>query len=688
MTSEDVQKRIQTLTQELERHTYNYYVLNNPEISDELFDKLLRELSDLESEYPWFASPDSPTKRVGSDLTKNFEQVKHQFPMLSLGNTYSKEEVIDFHQRVCKLLENNTPEYVCELKFDGLAISLCYEKGRLKRAVTRGDGEKGDNVTNNIKTIKSIPLKLRGSYPEQFEIRGEILMPFSAFDSLNKEREENDEQPFANPRNAAAGSLKMQDPAEVAKRKLDGYMYYLVGKDLPFTNHFESLQNAKDWGFKVSDCITICHSIDGIFDFINYWDQERKNLPIATDGVVIKVNDYQQQATLGFTAKSPRWAIAYKYKAASVSTPLLSVDFQIGRTGIITPVANLQPVQLAGTVVKRASLHNADIISALDLHINDWVFVEKGGEIIPKITGVDETKRAQNAQPVEFITNCPECGTQLVREEGEAGFYCPNEQGCPPQQRGKLEHFIGRKMMNIDSLGEGKIEILFENGLVRNAADLYQLTYNQLFGIEKTIQDENGNTRKIGFREKTTENILNGIEQSKSVPFERVLYALGIRYVGETVAKTLARHFQNMEAIMKASFDELIAVGDIGEKIAQSVLKWSQSEDNIKLIEALKNSGLQFTSQYNNEDNNNSSILAGKIIVVSGIFQHFSRDEIKAAIERNGGKNASSISKKTSFIVSGEKMGSSKYQTAQELHIPIITEDLFIEMIQQQNSTN
>lgn len=681
MTPEQAQDRIQTLTQELDRHNYNYYVLNHPEISDELFDRLLHELTALEAEYPWFASPDSPTKRVGSDLTKNFEQVKHQFPMLSLGNTYSKEELSDFHQRVCKLLENNAPEYICELKFDGLAISLSYENGRLQRAVTRGDGEKGDNVTNNIKTIKSIPLKLHGTFPDHFEIRGEILMPFAAFDALNKERSENEEQPFANPRNAAAGSLKMQDPAEVAKRKLDGFMYYLVGNNLPFKNHYESLQNAKSWGFKVSDFIQKCYSIDEIFSYINYWEQERKNLPFATDGIVIKVNDYQQQKLLGFTAKSPRWAIAYKYKAESVSTPLLSVDFQVGRTGIVTPVANLQPVFLAGTTVKRASLHNADIIRSLDLHIDDWVFVEKGGEIIPKITGVDETKRSKNPQPVEFIKNCPECGTPLVREEGEAGFYCPNEWGCPPQQRGKLEHFIGRKMMNIDSLGEGKIEILFDNGLVKNSADLYKLTYNQLFGIEKIIKEENGNIRKIGFREKTTQNILNGIEQSKTVPFERVLYSLGIRYVGETVAKTLARHFKSIDALKNATFDELIAVEDIGETIAHALIQWFQNEQNMQLVHALKDSGLQFEITETVMESSAQN-LSGKIIVVSGVFQHFSRDEIKAEIERHGGKNASSISNKTSFIVAGENMGPAKYQTAQKLNIPIISESDFITMIQ------
>ncbi|MDD4847794.1 MAG: NAD-dependent DNA ligase LigA [Bacteroidales bacterium] len=680
MTAEQAQERIQALTSELERHTYYYYVLNQPEISDELFDQLLRELADLEAEYPWFASPDSPTQRVGSDLTKNFEQVKHKYPMLSLGNTYSIEEVADFHQRVCKLLENNEPEYICELKFDGLAISLSYENGRLKRAVTRGDGVKGDNVTNNIRTIKSIPLKLQGDFPNDFEIRGEILMPFSAFDALNKEREEVGEQPFANPRNAAAGSLKMQDPTEVAKRKLDGYMYFVVGDNLPFTNHLESLQQAKTWGFKISDFTKKCTSINEIFDYINYWDKERKTLPIATDGVVIKVNDFQQQKTLGFTAKSPRWAIAYKFKAESVSTPLLSVDFQVGRTGIVTPVANLQPVLLAGTIVKRASLHNADIISALDLHYGDWVFVEKGGEIIPKITGIDPNKRIETADFVKFITHCPECGTPLIREEGEAGFYCPNEWGCPPQQRGKLEHFIGRKMMDIDSLGEGKIEILYDNGLVKTAADLYKLTYDQLLGIEKTFEDENGNVRKVSFREKSTENILKGIEKSKSVPFERVLYSLGIRYVGETVAKTLAKHFKNIESLKKATFDELILVKDIGEKIAQSIIKWFQVEQNIILINELKNNDIKLEIQQN-ETEITSDILSGKIIVISGVFQHFSREEMKAAIENNGGKNASSISKKTSFIVAGDNMGPSKYQTAQELNIPIVAEDEFLQMI-------
>lgn len=682
MTPQEAQDRIQKLTQELDRHNYNYYVLNQPEISDKLFDKMLRELSDLETEYPWYASLDSPTKRVGSDLTKNFKQVKHKFPMLSLGNTYSKEEITDFHQRVCKLLENDTPEYVCELKFDGLAISLNYENGRLKHAVTRGDGEKGDDVTNNIKTIKSIPLKLHGdNHLNTFEIRGEILMPFEAFNSLNKDREEIGEQPFANPRNAAAGSLKMQDPTEVAKRKLDNYMYYLVGDKLPFKSHFESLQNAKQWGFKISEFISKCSTLEQIFDYIDYWDKNRKNLPIATDGVVIKVNDYQQQEILGFTTKSPRWAIAYKYKAEAASTPLLSVDFQVGRTGIITPVANLKPVQLAGTVVKRASLHNADIINALDLHYSDWVYVEKGGEIIPKITGIDIKKREKDAKPVEFITNCPECNTPLVRKEGESGYFCPNEYHCPPQLKGKLEHFIGRKMMDIESLGEGKIDLLFEKGLIKNSADFYNLTYNQLFGLEKILVDENDKTRKIGFKEKTTENILNGIEKSKAVPFERVLYSLGIRFVGETVAKKLAIHFKNIDAIKNASFEELITVEDIGDKIATSILDWFKVEQNIELINNLKNSGLQFAVQ---ETQNSiiSNKLQDKTVVVSGVFQHFSRDEIQNEIEKHQGKVAGSISKKTSFIVAGENMGPSKYQKAQELKIPIITEDEFIKMIQ------
>lgn len=682
MSPEQAQERIQKLTQELDRQNYNYYVLNNPEISDELFDKLLKELADLEAEFPWFASPDSPTKRVGSDITKNFEQVKHKFPMLSLGNTYSKDEVIDFHQRICKLLDNNTFEYICELKFDGLAISLNYENGRLKRAITRGDGEKGDNVTNNIRTIKSIPLKLHGDYPDDFEIRGEIFMPFQAFDTLNKEREINGEQPFANPRNAAAGSLKMQDPAEVAKRKLDGFMYYIVGNDLHFSNHFDSLQNAKKWGFKISEFTKKCISIDEVFEYINYWDKNRKKLPFATDGVVIKVNDFQQQESLGYTAKSPRWAIAYKYKAESVSTKLQSIDFQVGRTGVVTPVANLEPVLLAGTTVKRASLHNADIINALNLHYDDWVYVEKGGEIIPKITGVDEEKRAKNAKPVEFIQTCPKCNTPLVREDGEAGFYCPNEWECPPQQRGKLEHFIGRKMMNIDSLGEGKIELLFDNGLVKNISDLYKLTYNQLLGLEKTFEDENGNVRKISFREKTTENILNGIEKSKSVPFERVLYSLGIRYVGETVAKTLAKHFKNIDALKNATFDELTTVEDIGEKIAQSILKWFTFEQNLHLINELKKHNIQLEMQHH-EEQSSSEKLFGKTIVISGVFQNFSRDEIKTEIEKHGGKNASSISKKTSFIVAGANMGQAKQQTAHELNIPIITEDDFIKMIKE-----
>ncbi|MDR0363696.1 MAG: NAD-dependent DNA ligase LigA [Bacteroidales bacterium] len=697
MEDRKIKERIQWLTRELKRHNDNYYLYNQPEISDEQFDMLLRELSDLEILYPQFTLPDSPTQHVGSDLftsakiefapreqfddviTTKFQQVRHRYPMTSLSNTYSEAEIADFHQRVCKLLGSETPEYVCELKFDGLAISLTYQEGKLLRAVTRGDGEKGDDVTNNVKTIQSVPLKLHGNYPEDFDIRGEIFMPRKAFDQLNQERIENEETPFANPRNAASGSMKMQDPTEVRKRRLDCFLYFLAGDDMPYDNHYDNLKAARSWGFQTSDYAVKRYTLEQLFEYIKLWEEKRYTLPFDIDGIVIKVNSYRQQELLGFTAKSPRWAIAFKFKAERIATELLSVDFQVGRTGVVTPVANLKPVFLAGTTVKRASLHNADIIQALDIHERDWVFVEKGGEIIPKITGVEISRRNPDAKPVSFITHCPACGTELVRAEGEAGFYCSNEFGCPPQMKGKIEHFIVRKMMNIESLGEGKIEILFDKNLVRNAADLYELRYEQLFGLEKVIENPDGKSKRISFREKTVENILNGIENSKSVPFERVLFALGIRYVGETVAKKLARHFKNINALIAASEEELKQADEVGDKIAVAIRNYFADERNLDIVQRLRNYGLRF--EIEESATTRSDKLSGKTIVISGVFQHYNRDQYKAMIEQYGGKNAGSISKNTSFVLAGENMGPAKHEKAQELEIPLINEREFLEMI-------
>lgn len=693
-------ERIRRLTQELKRHNDNYYIYNQPEISDEAFDALLRELSDLEAQYPQFAASDSPTKQVGSDLfssakwsepvaveehteddvvTTKFQQFRHRYPMLSLSNTYSEEEISEFHQRVCRLLGDETPEYVCELKFDGLAISLTYQNGALLRAVTRGDGEKGDDVTNNVKTIKSVPQQLHGVFPEDFDIRGEIFMPRKSFEELNQNRIENEETPFANPRNAASGSMKMQDPAEVRKRRLDCFLYFVVGDDLPYDNHFDNLLAAKSWGFQTSEYAVKCERLEQLLDYITLWDEKRYTLPFDIDGIVIKVNSYRQQEILGYTAKSPRWAIAFKFKAERIATELLSVDFQVGRTGVVTPVANLKPIFLAGTTVKRASLHNADIIQTLDIHEHDWVYVEKGGEIIPKITGVELSHRDSAAKPVTFITHCPACGAALVRAEGEAGYYCPNEFGCPPQQKGKIEHFIARKMMNIESLGEGKVEILFEKDLVRNVADLYELRYEELLGLEKVIENPDGKSKRISFREKTVENILSGIEKSKSVPFERVLYALGIRYVGETVAKKIARHFKNMEALIAASEEELTQAEEVGDKIAASIRNYLSDERNLLIIERLKSYGLHF--EIEEDETPKSDKLAGQTIVISGVFQHHSRDEYKAMIEQYGGKNAGSISKSTSFVLAGDNMGPAKLEKAQTLGIPVKNEDEFLEML-------
>jgi len=681
MTKEEAIRRIDELTEEVNRYNYQYYVLSSPQISDYEFDLLLEELIRVEAEFPELITPDSPTQRVGADLTKEFVQVKHKYLMLSLGNTYSEEEIMDFDGRVRKLIGVN-PEYVCELKYDGIAIGLTYRNGKLVQALTRGDGTQGDDVTTNVKTIKSIPMNLWGDFPDEIEIRGEVFMPRSSFENLNREREKKGLQLFANPRNAAAGSLKMQDPAEVAKRNLDSFLYYMMGDDLPADNHYQCLQKAKEWGLKISPYIIKCHSLEEIFSFIELWNIGRKELPFDIDGIVIKVNSLRQQEMLGYTAKSPRWAIAYKFKAERVSTPLLSIHYQVGRTGAVTPVANLKPVQLAGTTVKRATLHNADIIQKLGLHVGDHVFVEKGGEIIPKVIGPDLDHRSADSRGVKFITHCPECGSLLERQENEAAWYCPNEYGCPPQIKGKLEHFISRRAMNIDSLGEGKIELLYDKGLISNIADLYDLKYEQLLGLEKIYEaDEGQKERKIGFREKTVSNILQGIEQSKSTPFDRVLYALGIRFVGETVAKKLAFHFGSVDLIIKAGFDELKEVEDIGGKIAESVISYFSNPDNLKIIERLREKGISFQL-----DKSGIAItddrLGGKAFVISGVFRQFSRDQLKEMIEKYGGKNTGSISGKTDFLLAGEDMGPVKLQKARKLGVNVITEDDFLAMIE------
>jgi DNA ligase (NAD+) len=661
-----MQHKIESLRRELEQHNYNYYVLSAPTISDFDFDKKLRELQELENQHPEFFDPNSPTQRVGSDSVSGFEQVAHSYPMLSLGNTYSEGEVQDFYERVRKAL-NEDFELVCELKYDGTSISLTYENGLLVRAVTRGDGEKGDDVTANVKTIRSIPLRLQANFPSKFEIRGEILMPWAVFDELNREREAQEEQLFANPRNAASGTLKLQNSTIVAQRKLDAYLYYMLGETLPTDLHSENLKAAHSWGFKISDATRVCKTLQEVFDFITYWDTERKNLPVATDGIVLKVNSLLQQKNLGFTAKSPRWAIAYKFQAEKAVTRLNSVSYQVGRTGAVTPVANLDPVQLSGTTVKRASLHNADIIASLDLHIGDMVFVEKGGEIIPKITAVDFDARLLIGDKVNFIKNCPECGSELIRIEGEAAHYCPNENGCPPQIKGKMEHFVSRKAMNIDGLGSETIALLFENGLLKNIADIYELKVPDLARLERL-----GN--------KSAVNIKSSYEVSKDVPFERVLFALGIRYVGETVAKKLAFAFKTIEKLETATFEELIAVDEIGERIAQSVQKYFSDERSIELINRLKKQGLQMQVS---EDKLQPAgdALSGLSIVISGTFSKHSRDEYKTLIEQNGGKNVGSVSAKTSFILAGENMGPEKLKKAENLGVKLVTETEFLAMI-------
>jgi len=663
-----IKKKIEDLSKQLDEHNYNYYVLSNPTISDFEFDKLLEELIALEKEHPEYLSLSSPSQRVGGQITKEFKTVKHKYAMLSLGNTYSEEELTDFDDRVKKGL-NGPYEYVCELKYDGVAIGLTYIDGKLVRAVTRGDGEQGDDVTTNVKTIKSIPLKLRGSnHPKEFEIRGEIFMTRSSFTKINKEREEIGEPPLANPRNAASGTLKMQDSNVVAKRNLSCYFYFMLGEELPFKGHYENLQAAKEWGFRVPDSIIKTNSINGVFEFIKKWDKERNDLEFDIDGIVLKINSYEQQKMLGLTSKSPRWAIAYKFKAQRVSTVLKSISYQVGRTGAITPVANLEPVLLAGTTVKRASLHNADIIEKLDIRVGDTVFVEKGGEIIPKVIAVDESKRADLSVKTEYIERCPECNTPLIRNEGEANHYCPNELGCPPQVIGKMVHFVGRKAMDIDSLGGETITQLYEQKLIANIADLYTLKKADLLNLERMA-------------EKSVNNLLEGIEASKNVPFERVLYAIGIRHVGETTAKKLAFYFKNIEALEHANVEQLLEVGDIGERIAETIVAYFKDERIVKIIDRLKSSGLQFQLS-ETQLTTTSNKLKDKSFVVSGVFSKFSRDDIKKAIEQNGGKNVGSISGKTSYVLAGENMGPEKLKKAEKLGIPILSEDDFIKMIE------
>ena len=662
----DEKQRIEQLRRELHDHNYKYYVLNQPTISDYDFDQLMHELQDLESRHPEMADPNSPTQRVGSDIQSEFRQVAHKYPMLSLANTYSEQDVRDWYDSVTKGLAGEPFEVCCEMKYDGLSISLTYVDGRLTQAVTRGDGVQGDDVTANVRTIRAIPLVLPGTgYPPEFEIRGEILMPWASFERLNAEREAAEEPLFANPRNAASGTLKSLDSHVVAQRQLDAYLYYLLGEELPAEGHFENLEAARQWGFKISEGMKKVKSVDEVLDFINYWDTERKNLPVATDGIVLKVNSLRQQRALGFTAKSPRWAIAYKFKAERACTELLEVTYQVGRTGAVTPVANMAPVQLAGTTVRRATLNNEDFIRSFDLHIGDHVYVEKGGEIIPKIVGVDIDQRPIIAQQVQFIKRCPECGTPLVRYEGEAAWYCPNDAGCPPQIKGRIEHFIARKAMNIDSLGPETVDEYYRRGLIHNVADLYDIDVQQINGD--------------GSRTKSAQRIVNGIQKSKEVPFERVVFALGIRFVGETSARLLARHFKSMDALMAAGLEELQEVEGIGEVMAKSIISYFHNEQNREIVERLRGYGLQFSLSTINSPL--STKLEGLSVVISGVFQHHSRDEYKLMIEQNGGKNVGSISGKTSFILAGDNMGPSKLQKAEKLGIRIVNEEEFLEMI-------
>lgn len=660
---------IEHLRTVLEQHNYKYYVLNSPEISDFEYDTMMYRLQDLEALHPDCYDPNSPTMRVGSDINKDFVQVEHEYPMLSLGNTYSIDEVRAFYDRVAKGLGEDF-EICCEIKFDGTSISLLYENGQLVRAVTRGDGVKGDDVTSNVRTIRSIPLKLKGDFPARFEMRGEILMPWAVFEKLNEEREAREEPLFANPRNAASGTLKLQNSAEVASRGLDSYLYYMLGENLPADGHYENLQKAKEWGFKISDAMRKCRSVEEIAEYIAYWDVERKNLPVATDGVVLKVNSLRQQRELGYTAKSPRWAIAYKFQAEQASTILKEVTFQVGRTGTVTPVANLEPVQLAGTVVKRATLHNDDFMKALDLHIGDTVLVEKGGEIIPKIVSVDMDKRNAAGEKVRFAEVCPSCGTPLVRYEGEAAYYCPNQSGCAPQLMGRIEHFISRKAMNIDGLGPETVELFFNKGLVKDISDLYDLSYEQILGLDR-------------FAEKSAAKAIQSIRNSVTVPYERVLFSLGIRFVGETIARKLANAFPTIDMLASATLQDLVAIDDIGERIAVSVISFFADEKNRQLVERLRAAGLQMQLEAGKEKKNLSDKLKGKSIVISGVFEKHSRDEYKEMIEANGGKNVGSISSKTSFVLAGENMGPSKREKAEKLGVRLMTEDEFLALLEE-----
>ena len=663
----DERQRIEQLRKELHEHNYRYYVLNAPVIGDEEFDMLMHELQDLEARHPEMADANSPTQRVGSDISTEFRQVAHRYPLLSLANTYSEEDIRQWYESVSKGLAGEKFEVCCEMKYDGLSISLTYVDGRLEQAVTRGDGVQGDDVTRNVKTIRSIPLILPGQgYPHEFEIRGEILMPWESFERLNAEREKAEEPLFANPRNAASGTLKSLDSKVVAERQLDAYLYYLLGEQLPAEGHYENLQAARSWGFKISEGMKKASTVEEILDYIDYWDHERKNLPVATDGIVLKVNSLRQQRALGFTAKSPRWAIAYKFKAERECTRLLEVTYQVGRTGAVTPVANMEPVQQAGTTVRRATLNNEDFIRNFDLHLGDYVYVEKGGEIIPKIVGVDIDRRPIIAQPVQFIRHCPECGTRLVRYEGEAAWYCPNDTGCPPQIKGRIEHFIARKAMNIDSLGPETIDEYYRRGLIKNVADLYDIEVQQINGD--------------GSRTKSAQRIVNGIQKSKEVPFERVVFALGIRFVGETSARLLARHFKTMDALMAAGLAELQEVEGIGEVMAASIIRYFHDEQNLRIIERLRGYGLQFALSAE-QTMAASDKLKGQSVVISGVFQHHSRDEYKLIIEQNGGKNVGSISSKTSFILAGDNMGPSKLEKAKRLGIRIMSEAEFLEMV-------
>ena len=664
----DEKQRILQLRKELHEHNYKYYVLNQPEISDQDFDFMMHELQDLEAKHPEMADPNSPTQRVGSDLNHEFSQVAHKYPMLSLANTYNEQDVAEWYDSVKRGLNGEDFEVCCEMKYDGLSISLTYVDGKLVRGVTRGDGVHGDDVTDNVKTIRCIPLVLPGTgYPNEFEIRGEILMPWKVFERLNAEREAAEEPLFANPRNAASGTLKSQNSALVASRQLDSYLYYLLGEDLPCDGHYENLQEAARWGFKISQGMKKVKTLQEIYDYISYWDAERKNLPVATDGIVLKVNSLRQQRSLGFTAKSPRWAIAYKYKAERACTRLNEVTFQVGRTGAVTPVANMDPVQLAGTTVKRATLNNEDFIRSFDLHIGDYVYVEKGGEIIPKIVGVDIDRRPIIAQPVSFVTHCPECGTRLVRYEGESAWYCPNDAGCPPQIKGRIEHFISRRAMNIDSIGPETVDDFYRQGLVRNVADLYTIDVQQINGD--------------GSRQKSAMKIIKGIEASKQVPFERVVFALGIRFVGETSAKLLARHFKDVDSLMGAKLGDLTEIDGIGEVMAKSIMTYFANPQNRDIVELLRGYGLQMALG-KDQTAVASDKLAGKSIVISGVFQHHSRDEYKQLIEQHGGKNVGSISGKTSFILAGDNMGPSKLQKAEKLGIPLVSEDDFLKIIE------